>query len=135
MMSDAEKIPPFSFLHTSNADDGFYELVGPLLSRREIVKELGNPVWDDDGKQWTVAIAGDDVLGICAAHKKSICSFYVKPGNRGMTIGYALLYECLKNNPDVTNAVATESSCDLFVAAGFTQTGERGRYKLMTREA
>ncbi len=32
-MSDAQKI---------------YELVGPLLSRREVAQDLGAPVWDDD---------------------------------------------------------------------------------------
>ena len=134
-MSDAEKIPPFNFKHLTNNDPEFYTLVGPLLSRREIVKELGNAVWDDDGKQWTVAIADNEVLGICAAHQNAVCSFYVKPGNRGMTIGYALLHECLKANQEVTSAVATDASYDLFDAAGFKETGSRGKYKLMTREA
>jgi hypothetical protein len=52
-----------------------------------------------------------------------------------MTIGYALLHECLKANPEVTSAVATDASYELFDAAGFKQTGRRGKYKLMTREA
>jgi GNAT superfamily N-acetyltransferase len=134
-MSDAEKIPPVSFKHMSNDDPEFYNFIGPFLSRREIVKDLGNAVWDDDDKQWTIAVTDEDVLGICAAHKNSVCSFYVKPGNRGMTIGYALLHECLKANPEVTSAVATDASYELFDAAGFKQTGSRGKYKLMTREA
>ncbi|HEU4752519.1 MAG TPA: ParB/RepB/Spo0J family partition protein, partial [Armatimonadota bacterium] len=34
----------------TNQDPEFYPLLGPYLSRREIVAELGGSVWDDDGK-------------------------------------------------------------------------------------
>ena len=50
----------------TNRDPGFYELVGPFLSRREIVAEIGAPIWDDDGKDWFVARRGKKVLGFAA---------------------------------------------------------------------
>lgn len=41
----------------TNTDPGFYPLLGPFLARREVVKTVGGPLWDDDTKTWFVALS------------------------------------------------------------------------------
>jgi GNAT superfamily N-acetyltransferase len=109
-------------------------MVGPYLSRREIVAELGSPVWDDDEKQWYVADSATlGVLGLCAVHRDAVCSFYVNPDSRRQTIGYALLHHVTSRH-DVLTATATDASRDLFGYLGFVEVGTRGRFTLMRRE-
>lgn len=135
-MADAlHKVPPYQIRELTNTDDDFYPLLGPLLSRREIVAELGSPVWDEDGKVWQVAVTDSgDVLGMVALRDGTeICSFYVVPDSRGLTVGYALLYRALRDRTDPMKATVTDASLALFSAAGFVETGQRGRYHVMRR--
>lgn len=50
-------------LKMDNHHEDFYRIMGPYLSRREIVSELGAPVWDDDGKIWFLAVSGRPRIG------------------------------------------------------------------------
>jgi hypothetical protein len=51
----------------SRKDKRFYPLVGPFLSNRQIVAELGFPIWDDPSKIWFIALQGRRLVGICAS--------------------------------------------------------------------
>lgn len=132
-MADGQKVTPFTLAAVTNKSPGFYELVGPLLSRREVVDELGSPVWDDDGKQWIVAV-GDDgkAIGVVGAYRGTVCSFYVYPDHRGKVVGTSLLLR-LMELAECKKATATERAVPLFAAVGFTETGQRGAYKVMSR--
>lgn len=70
----------------TNQDPGFYPLLGPFLSQRNIVAELGFPVFDDPGKVWFVAMDGDKVAGFAGLVSKGdvaiFCSDYVLPDYR-----------------------------------------------------
>jgi GNAT superfamily N-acetyltransferase len=131
--SEAHKIPAYELVVLTNKDAQFYELVGPFLSRREIVSEIGNNVWDDDDKHWVAAISEDRVLGICATRKNEACSFYVEPGSRGMSIGFALLRKLLAEFPETNKVTCNENSQELFKLFGFSQSGNRGKFTLMKR--
>jgi hypothetical protein len=125
------KVPPYAIRRMLNTTEGFYELLGPFLARREIVAELGAPVWDDDDKEWFVAVTEPgDVLGMVAVRSGcEVCSFYVIPGSRELLVGYALLHNAVAGRARGTlKATATEASRGLFTLAGFTETGTRGRY-------
>jgi len=132
-MSDAQKIPPYSIVEMTNRHPRFYELVGPLLSRREVAQDLGAPVWDDDDKTWFAAVAGDVVIGMVAVRRKEVCSFYVAPAVRGEAVGYALLRAALRVLP-ASRATATDASRPLFERFGFESHGRRGRYHTMRRD-
>jgi GNAT superfamily N-acetyltransferase len=84
---------PISIL--TNTDSDFYSLMGQFLSRREIVTELGAPLWDDDGKVWFVAQRDGCVIGFAALtfHGKAatFCSAYVLPEHRKSGVHTELL--------------------------------------------
>ena len=131
------KVPAYSIRSLSNQSEGFYETLGPMLSRREIVKELGGPVWDDDEKQWWVAVTneGEELLGSVAYYRSTICSFYVFPQARNKSVGAALLFYALARIPEQPSlrAIATEASFPLFEAFGFEKVGTKGSFQVMER--
>lgn len=130
------KVTPYTIRRLTNDDPEFYPIVGPLLSRREVVAALGSPVWDEPGKVWWVAVSGGEAIGMIALSGKLICSFYVPPRTRGLAIGYALLRQLMAEAPsEPLRAVATADSLDLFAALGFVQAGTKGRYINLTIEA
>jgi GNAT superfamily N-acetyltransferase len=133
-MNGAQKVPRFSLIPLTNQDPDFYPTVGPFLSRRAIVAELGHPVWDDDDKQWIAAVSEDgETFGIVGRRGADVCSLYVDPDRRGLLVGAALL-NAAADVDEPLRATVTESAVDLFTDLGFTPTGSRGRYTTMTRK-
>jgi GNAT superfamily N-acetyltransferase len=123
----------------TNADEDFYRLLGPFLSRREIVNELGSPVWDDDGKRWFVAIDRGTVIGLAGLRKNGrgflLISAYVVPERRGQGIYAALLRARMTAVGDEpVKAVATKEAVPGLESVGFTRSHMRGRYSVMVRE-
>lgn len=146
----------FRIIKLTNQHWAFYRLMGPYLSRRAIVNELGSPVWDDDNKVWFVAI--DDqcepsaeeliggeldlhrnveteigVLGFVAFRPMgkyvNLCSDYVEEHVRK-----AGVYRELSNARDRETqemrckSVVTEASLPTFLRLGFKNLGRRGRF-------
>jgi GNAT superfamily N-acetyltransferase len=76
---------------------------------------------------------GTPPLGFVARQGRSICSLYVSPGSRGLSVGYALLRRAVDTWPDATKAMATDASKPLFERVGFAETKKKGRYHVMER--
>jgi GNAT superfamily N-acetyltransferase len=128
----------------TNSDADFYSLIGPFLSRREIVKELGFPIWDDSDKTWFVASERGRVMGFAAVRfekrKAVLCSAYVLPDHRRKGI-YKKLAEArlawiasLKGQVDTIASVATEASLPLLKKKGFKVVRAVGRYTHVNKE-
>lgn len=133
-MGLSNKFPKFSIARLTNTDDDFYPTVGPFLSRRNIVAELGHPVWDDDGKVWHIAIGEDgDAIGMVGRRDNEICSMWVSPDRRGNLVGAALLHAAAVENDGPLRATVTEAALGLFKELGFEATGNRGSYTTMRR--
>lgn len=126
----------------TNRDRGFYPLMGPFLSRRGIVKELGGPIWDDDAKTWWVALYGRAVAGFAAArddgHAKPVLfqSAYVLPERRRRGV-YRMLFTARDAGyaGRLARAVCTDASLPLFLAHGFVVVRRRGSYTEVRRDA
>lgn len=134
--SAEHKVPEFQIQEMTNQSDGFYRLLGPVLSNREVVAELGAPVWDDDAKVWFVATSKDtyELLGMVSIRGREVCSLYVLPGSRGYLIGYALLNAAVtKAGVSPLRATATPAGRNLFERFGFIESGTRGRFFIMKR--
>lgn len=131
-------------LHLTNAHRDFYRLIGPFLAKREIVKELGSPVWDDDGKVWTIALDCKGKVSGFVAHvekTKSIqfCSDFVLPDMRRNGIYSMLMRERMKVMSAIPSryritAVATAMSIHEYLKHEFREVGRRGRFRLVERE-
>lgn len=124
-------------IQLNNKDERFYPMVGPLLSRREVVKELGFPIWDEDGKEWFVVTDRNQVIGVSAVRvekgkKAVLCSAYVKPSHRRKGI-YRALTEARevwikRQGVKDTVAAATAATLPLLQAKGFSVVRVAGRY-------
>lgn len=121
----------------TNRQGGFYEAVGPFLGRRDIVKELGGPVWDDDGKTWSVAMsAGKAIACVGVMPTGKIASLYVIPERRREGVATRLLEKALATAAvDAFSATATPASVKVFEQQGFIAVGMRGCYTLMEKRA
>lgn len=124
----------------TNKQREFYRDIGPFLSRREIVRELGFNIWDDDRKVWYVMYQGETVVGFAAmipGDKKTVfMSAYVPPEYRSRGIYSELLDARLS---DVVTwpvtTTATDKSRPILESRGFVATGQRGRYTSMIKES
>lgn len=131
---------PITVERRTRADADFYALLGPYLSRREIVAELGAPLWDDDGKAWFIVRIDGAVAGVRAVTVKSrvatFCSAYVLPAHRRQGIYAALIADALdyaRGVADSAKATVRADAAPALKAAGFKTTGTRGQFTLMER--
>lgn len=128
----------------TNVDDQFYPLLGPFLSRRAVVTELGGPIWDEDDKVWFVRMGSTgEALGFLAAVPRGkgaahICSGYVLPERRRQGIHTALLstvtaWLAERRFTQIT-ATVTPAACAAYDQQGFKPSGQRGRYRTYSLE-
>lgn len=117
----------------TNTSPSLYKLLGPFLARRHIVKEVGGPIWDDDGKQWWAALVGGKVAGFAAARDNerriTFQSAYVLPEHRRQGIYRTLFYARMEAFPGrQIRAVCTAASLPLFLGNGFVVARQRGSF-------
>jgi N-acetylglutamate synthase-like GNAT family acetyltransferase len=123
----------------SNKDADFYSLVGPFLSRKEIVRERGSSMWDEDGKRWFVAIDRGRVVGVAglleSARGCTLVSAYVIPEKRRSGVYTELLNARLAATASTpVRAIATQSSVPGLIKAGFKREKQRGRFSVMVKQ-
>lgn len=135
------KVNPYTIDRMTNDDPRFYMLLGPLIARREVVEELGSPVWDDDDKTWLIAHNDEGTLGFVAFQPRArnrwlLCSLYVTMPARKEVIGTTLVLRVLMAVDGAQlDATATPASVELFRQCGFCERGTRGRFTLMRANA
>lgn len=119
-------------LKLNNQDLRFYPLVGPLLSRRQVVRELGFPLWDDDDKHWYIAMNGRKLLGLAALQNKKgrhvLCSAYVLPEHRRRGVYTELIRARIDDTSGPISVTATATSKCVLQRAGLKVKQRRGRY-------
>lgn len=124
----------------TNADPDFYRLLGPYLSRREIVAELGYPVWDEDGKTWLVDVTRGRVRGFVAYRtaegKAILTSDYVLPDYRLRGVYRSLFAERMRLLDGVAlTATVTKSAAAIYCAHGFVESRAYKNYTVFRRPA
>lgn len=118
-------------LKKTRADADFYTLLGPFLARRDVVKAVGGPIWDDDGKVWSIATVSGAVVGFIGGVQTgdhiALSSGYVCPGTDAASVWAALL------DGAIIKRVATVGPAELphFKRAGFKVVRERGRFSVV----
>jgi len=126
-------------IQISNTNPDFYSVIGPYLSRREIVKELGYTIGDENDKTWFVSLDKDRVLGwVVAIPSKKVVIFYsdyVLPEYRENGIYSQLYNERNKKYKDVyTQTTVTASSMSRYLKDGFIEVRKRGEYTVVERK-
>lgn len=124
----------------TNEDPRFYALLGPYLARREIVAELGFPVYDDPGKVWFVALDGEAVAGFTGLRlergKAHFTSDYVRPGYRQQGVYDRLMAARLTYASDKASnahAAVTKAAQHTYERHGFLAGKQYKRYTKVSR--
>lgn len=129
--------PDLRIVKMTNQDERFYPTIGPYLSKRDIVTELGAPVWDDDSKEWFVAYRGRKLVGFAARRRHgkhaALVSAYVLPEHRRTGVYSALLEARVADFEGPLRAVATAGSVPALKRSGFKATAKRGKFTVMDR--
>src|SRR5262245_3411069 len=85
----------------TNRDSDFYQIMGPYLARRAIAKDLGDPIWDDDDKEWFIALDDSAVIGFASLRqqgpKTTFANDWVAPDHRDRDVYRHLLAARLKH--------------------------------------
>jgi hypothetical protein len=125
----------------TNKDSNFYTYMGKYLSKREIVKELGMNVWDDNSKVWLLVIDNDECIGFSSFIKNEkmkkayLKSSWVVPKNRNRGLFNKLFskrLEILKGY--LIEGTATELSKGTYLRFKFTFIGMKGKYYRFRKE-
>jgi ribosomal protein S18 acetylase RimI-like enzyme len=124
----------------TNESPGFYETLGPYLANREVIRDLGIPPWDDDGKAWFVATKGRRVLGFCAytrtGAKVHLESAYVVPEARGAGVYDALFRARLEDieGPATMRSTIRPAALKEFQSHGFRVVRRLKNYVVVEKE-
>jgi GNAT superfamily N-acetyltransferase len=124
----------------TNKDECFYGLIGPFLARREIEREIGYKIYDDDEKQWLIAIDTDPVthnirvIGFCYVLAKSkdhyqVGSCYVIEDYRHKGVFKKLLIEaCSGIKGTVSLVTKNKNLITMLTKERFVRAGARGSF-------
>lgn len=133
----------------TNSHPDFYRLIGPFLAKRSIAKEIGGTlldgvIWDDDEKQWFVALQDGAVAGFATmlppntAQTILFCEAYVLPEYRDHGLYTRLLDERLAHCPAECSIriLVHPPLLSFYEAKGFVRKRDRGKFFVeMVREA
>ena len=124
----------------NNKDNRFYPLMGPFLARREVEKEIGYKIYDDDDKEWFVVLEGGSVIGFCYRLEKpkgtfQVGSCYTVEGHRRKGVFKKLLAQATKGISGYVH-MTTRSALlrETLLKNGFSETGQRGSFTKYGRE-
>jgi GNAT superfamily N-acetyltransferase len=122
----------------TNRDREFYPTMGPFLARRDIERELGGRIYDDDDRVWYVAMSRGRVTGFCSARQTKTgavyLSDYVLPAHRRRGVYRALWDMRAGEFPGDATAVCTAASLPMFQKGGFTVARMKGKFHVVSRE-
>lgn len=122
----------------TNRDREFYPLMGPFLARRDIEKELGGRIYDEDDRVWYIALSGKRVLGFCSARQTKTeavyQSAYVVPEHRRRGVYEALWAKRAEEFPGPATSVVTSGALSMFTKHGFAVARTKGRFFVVRRD-
>lgn len=125
---------------TNNLHNDFYELMGKFLCKREIYKEVGINLWDDNDKTWIISTSIFDGYTVVSGFssfsiKNNTCKFdliYVLPEFRGKGIGESIAQEtiryCKINKVTKITGVFNDNSKGIHLKLGYVKVGTKGKY-------
>lgn len=120
----------------TNTDPDFYPVMGPFLSRHEVVAAVGGPIWDEDGKTWIIARSRGAVDGFCAFTKRGrawwVESLYTVTGNEALAarLVKATVDQYGPGRPQL-QATVHHPSVPAYTAAGFTIVSQSTNFTKM----
>jgi len=112
----------------------FYHLLGPIFGSREISKEIGINVYDDEDKKFFVAKHGEKIAGILSIRNSIVSDCYVYKQHRGNGILKLLLSNSIEPGK-IYRANCTEMSVNSFRKSGFIDICKTKNFYRMIKNA
>lgn len=117
-------------------DPEFYPLMGPFLASRDVVHQVGGPIWDDDGKTWLVARRDGAVTGFIALTKRGartvVESGYTVAGSPAL-MGRLVKAAVRHAGSTPLTATVRHEHTGAYTAAGFTVVEEKVNFVRLER--
>jgi GNAT superfamily N-acetyltransferase len=123
---------------TNHNDESFRIDMFPFFASRAVRRELGIALSSEDSYVWFIAYIDDVVAGFAALDVKGteLRHAYIVPEHRGKGIYTQLLDARLKKARELglhtLKCVAAPDSVAILQKAGFAESGNRGKYTIMT---
>ena len=127
-------------IRRTNQDKDFYALIGPFLARRDVEREIGYKIYDDDDKVWLIAIDSERIVGFCylwekAKHRYQIGSCYVTEDHRQKGVFRKLLTNATKNiKGSATLTTKNENLRKMLIKDGFVVKKTKGSFVEYVKE-
>ena len=116
----------------NNGDEKFYQLIGKFLANRQVEKEIGYKIYDDDLKDWFFAVKNEELCGFCYRWKKpnhfQIGSCYVVESERNKGLMKKLINSVVGQTEGIIKITCKETMMDLLLLEGFKKTKSTGKF-------
>jgi len=117
----------------TNQHPDFYRVLGPFLARREVHKQVGGPVYDDDGKTWIVARNSDGqvlgFIGITNAKGTAVAKSCYLVDETDTDLLADLIGAVLATvAPTPVRTTVRAARADAYIKAGFVEAGRTGGF-------
>jgi len=120
--------------------DLFWPNIGPLITDRGIIKELGNNIYHEPNKIWFLGFLNNDIIGFCALSATlktaTLKHDFILPDYRGKGF-YSVLYDYRLNYlktdyPDlcIKTTIIKKESIYLAIKNGLELIHTRGKYSI-----
>lgn len=139
-MAPSSRRASTDLVELTNADRGFYATLGPFLANRDVVKQVGGPIWDDDTKTWFVLKdSKQGVLGFVAValhgRRTTVESLYLRDPSWERVARELVGAVVARYGDRPLYAVVRHASAYAYLDAGFEETGTTTEFTKLTREA
>jgi len=127
-------------IRLTNQDKSFYSTLGPFLARRDVEREIGYKIYDDDGKVWITALELKKVVGFCYLWEKTkahyqIGSCYVVEKYRQQGVFRQLFNSAIKDIKGVvTMTTKNKYLMEMIADEGFMESKKRGSFTEYAKE-
>ncbi|MFC6080887.1 hypothetical protein [Sphaerisporangium aureirubrum] len=110
----------------TNADPRFYTLLGPYLARRDVHRQVGGPIYDDDNKTWIIATDNGAVTGFIGIRSQGGVvaeSCYLVDENDTDLLALLIRAALACVAPTPVRATVRHARAAVYTSAGFTEAG------------
>ena len=109
----------------------FYSLMGWFFGSRQVAKEVGINIYDDQNKRWFAAFEDGQIIGFASLKGRLVSDCYVVPSKRsaGVFRGILTMLEMASSGPLAANC--THASRKSFAIAGFVEKRQTKNFTYM----
>ena len=103
----------------TNQDEEFYKYMGKFFGSRLVERQVNDRIYDDDSKQWYIALEEEKVTAFVSISKNIIKNIY-STNDKDLE---EILKKVIKEN-EITYSTVTKNYIDVYKKCGFKVSNE-----------